>query len=77
MAVIARPAEFGHCAVEQVAGRADEGPALQVFLVARLFADQHQQRGRRTFAPHRLRGMKTERTFAAAGGGFTQRGERM
>jgi hypothetical protein len=29
-------------AVEQLAGRADEGMALQVLLVAGLLADQHQ-----------------------------------
>jgi hypothetical protein len=41
-------------AVEQLAGRADEGLAGQVFLVARLLADEHDLRLLRPFAAHGL-----------------------
>ena len=42
--MLARDAQRLQRAVQQLAGRPDEGMALQVFLVARLLADEHQRR---------------------------------
>jgi len=41
--------------VEHAPRRADEGLALYVFLIARLFADEHHPRGFRAGAEHDLR----------------------
>lgn len=49
---LARKAGLAHELVKQPAGRADEGPALLVFLVARLFADECDRRARLAFAEH-------------------------
>ena len=53
--------------VEQGAGGADEGKAGEVFLVARLFADEHQPRGLRAPPEHGLRRVFVE---VAARAGF-------
>jgi hypothetical protein len=53
--------------------RPDEGPALLVFLIARLFADQHDARVRRPFAGHDLRRVLVERAAAAFRFGGAQR----
>jgi hypothetical protein len=42
-------------AVEHLSGRTDEGATLQIFLIARLLAHEHQVRVGRTFAKHGLR----------------------
>src|SRR3954447_21825256 len=47
-------------AIEQLAGRSDEGMAAQVFVVARLLADEHQLRPFPAFAKHRLRAAQPE-----------------
>jgi hypothetical protein len=52
-------------AIEQPSGRTDERPALQILLIARLFADQHQLRVRRPFTQHALCRLGVERTAAA------------
>ena len=72
---LARPAERGQRPVEQLSGRADEGAAAQVFLVARLLADEHQRRTDRSFAPHRLRRVAMQRAVAAARDGVAAGGE--
>ena len=46
--------------VEQLAGRADERPSGEVFLVARLLADEHDRRVERPFAEHGLGRMLVE-----------------
>src|SRR3546814_18600892 len=51
--------------VEQAAGGADEGPALYILLIARLFAHQHDARRRRPLAPHPLRRVAVERAAGA------------
>ena len=66
---IAGPAELRERLVEQPARGPDEGAALQVFLVAGLFADEHEPRLRAAFAHHRLCGVRADRAFAAAVGG--------
>ncbi len=58
--------------VEHLAGRADEGMAGEVLLVAGLLADQHQRRMVRAFAEHGLRGILPQRAGAAGSGFFTQ-----
>src|SRR3546814_8434213 len=52
--------------VEQAAGGADEGPALYILLIARLFAHQHDARRRRPLARHPLRRVAIERAAGAA-----------
>jgi hypothetical protein len=54
-----------HGAVQDLAGRPDEGMAREVLLIARLLAHQHQRRPRRPLAEHCLRGMAVERTERA------------
>jgi hypothetical protein len=61
--------------VKQAAGGADEWPARQVFLVARLLADQHQVRGGRPLAEDRLRGVQIKLTSLAGLGSTTQQRE--
>src|SRR5262249_40216552 len=58
-------AGFGERAIEHGAGRADERLALQVLLVARLLAHEHDARMRRPLAEHGLRRILVERTAAA------------
>ena len=41
--------------IEDAPGRPDEGMTLLVFLISRLFANQHQPRTFQTFAWHDLR----------------------
>jgi hypothetical protein len=43
--------------IEQCAGRSDKRPALQVFRIAWLFADQHDRRATRPFAADGLCGV--------------------
>jgi hypothetical protein len=62
---LARHAQLLQGAVEQLAGRSDEGPAAQVFLLARLLADAHHRRLERPFAGHGLRGRRADGAFAA------------
>src|SRR3546814_9525339 len=52
--------------VEQAAGGADEGPALYILLIARLFAHQHDARRRRPLARPPLRRVAIERAAGAA-----------
>src|ERR1051325_2176832 len=47
-------ARFFERAIEQFAGRTDERMALQVFVVARLLADEHQFRALRSFSKYGL-----------------------
>ena len=58
--------------VEQCAGRSDERMACEIFLVARLLADEHDQRGARAFAEHRLRAELPQMTGLAFGGDVAQ-----
>ena len=58
--------------IEDAAGRADERLAGEVFLVARLFADQHEIGPARAFARHRLGGIPIERATPAIGLGLRQ-----
>ena len=53
--------------VQQPPGRADERMARQVFLVARLFADEHDARADRAFAENRLRPALPKVAGAASG----------
>src|SRR5438874_3741148 len=55
-------------AIEQAARRPDEWPALQVFGIARLFADKHHRRGLLPFAEDRLCACLPEVAGLAAGG---------
>ena len=71
---------FGHRAVEQLAGRADEGAAGEVLLVARLLADEHDASVGRAFAEHGLgRGLPEVAAAAVVdrGGGGLQGGVRV
>jgi hypothetical protein len=72
----ATEAGVDHRAVEYAAGRAHERASLQIFLVPRLLADQHQPRSRRALAGNDLGGMAIERAARARGLGLTQRRER-
>src|SRR6185503_20316055 len=57
-------------AVEQPAGRPDEGQALLVFLVAGLLADQHDPGVRVARAKYRLGGIGPQRAIPARSGFF-------
>ncbi len=48
-------------AVEQPTGRADEGPAFAVFLIARLLADEGDVGADRPFAQHGMVGARRQR----------------
>ena len=61
---------------EQPPGRTDEGPPLEVFLVARLFADQHDPSIGTALAEHGLRRPLPQLTPTAAGRGRAQRVQR-
>lgn len=63
-------------AIEQPSGRADEGAALYVFSVTRLFADKHDQRPRWTLTRDDLSRVAIEQASGAvrlAGGELFQR----
>jgi hypothetical protein len=60
-------------AVQQLAGGAHEGLALQVFLLARRFADDHPRRLRVADAEHRLRARAAQAAGLAVGHGGAQR----
>jgi hypothetical protein len=62
--------------IKQPTGRADERFAGDVFLVARLFAHQHQGRAPRARARHRLGGILVERAAPAGVFRRAQRGQR-
>ena len=55
---LGRPAQLRQRAPQQLAGRAHEGLAAQVFLVAGLLADQHQRRAALSLAVHGLGGVQ-------------------
>ena len=56
---------LGDGAVEHAASGADEGPAFQVFFIARLLAYHHHPSARRTFARHHLSRVLIERAARA------------
>ena len=58
--------------VEELPGRADEGQALLVLLVARLLAHQHDARMRVARAEHRLGGVRPQRAVLAGARVFAQ-----
>jgi hypothetical protein len=62
--------------VEHAPGRADKRLAFEVFLVARLLADQHQPGARGALAGHHLGGIFIERTARALCLRLRQRRER-
>lgn len=57
---------FDQTAVEQMAGRPDEGLAGQVLAIARLLADEDQTRMRIAFSENSLRRVLIKRTAAAS-----------
>ena len=61
--------------VQQLAGGADKRPALQVLLVARLLADEHELRLQGALTTDRLRGAGADRTLAAMVGEVAQGGQ--
>jgi len=63
--LVAVDAGFVQGTVEDFAGRADERPPGEIFLVAGLLADQHDRRVRRTFAEHGLGGVAPQRAGPA------------
>ena len=62
-------------AIEQRAGWADERRAVEVLLVARLLAHEHQARPRGALTEHGLRGVAPEVACPAVGRGGTQLGQ--
>jgi hypothetical protein len=63
--VLARDARILERGIENVAGGPDERLAGEIFLVARLLADQHEFGAARSFAWHGLRGVAIERAAPA------------
>lgn len=56
------------CACQKLTSRADEWPACNVFLIARLFADEHDRCAARAFSKNRLRRILPEGTCMAIRG---------
>ena len=71
--IFPRNAGIGQCPVEHLAGRAHEREAALVFRIARLFADEHDSRMRRTFAKNRLGRGSPQITGVAIARGGAQR----
>src|SRR5205823_1744749 len=63
-------------AIEERARRADERPAAEVFLIARLLADEHHGRRLLPFAENRLRPCAPEVACLAVGSFFAKLVER-
>src|SRR5580704_15126373 len=74
---VARDAGVLERGIEQAASRADERFARKVFLVARLFADQHDGGVARSLAGNRLGGVAIKRAAGAAFLGFGELGQRL
>ena len=71
---LAVQADLGQRAVEDLTGRADERRALEVFLVSRLLAHEHDPRVGRAAAEDRLRGVAIELAAGAPRGGGAELG---
>ncbi len=56
---------LGQSLVEQLAGRTYERPPCEIFMIARLLADEYDWRVFRTFAEHGLSGRFVERAALA------------
>ena len=65
-------AKICKCAVKKLTRRPHERPALQVLLVAGLFADHHQTGQCRTFAGYRLGGLLGDAAVTASPYGLPQ-----
>jgi hypothetical protein len=63
---------FDERAVKQLSGWSDEWPAIEVFIVPGLFADQYDFGVRRTSAENRLRGIAPQIASAAIAGSILQ-----
>ena len=55
--LLALATRFGPRLVKHLAGRTDEWRALPIFLIPRLFSDEHDPRGGRASAEDGLRGV--------------------
>jgi len=64
-------------AIEQTAGRTNEGTSHSIFLVARLLADKHDRSRWRTFAEHRLCSVLIEVASTARLNSFAQNRNRL
>src|SRR6185369_10029109 len=71
----ARDAELLERAGEKLPGRTDEGTALQILLVARLLAHEHQPGAAAAFAADRLRRVLADRALAASLQGGVEGGQ--
>ena len=71
--------DAGGCqrAIKQPTRGADKRMTLEIFVVARLFPDEHQLRARGSFAEHGLRRVLPERAIAAVLRRVLQPGERL
>jgi hypothetical protein len=69
-------ARFGNGPVQHPPGGADEGVAVEVFVVAGLLSDHHQRRVLRSFAGDDLGCRQIQRAAGALRFGFAQAGER-
>jgi hypothetical protein len=74
--VLAGDAGIFERGVENAAGRPDERLAGEIFLVARLLADQHEIGFGRTFPRHGLSGVAIKRTSVALALGRGESGQR-
>ena len=66
---------LAHRLAQELTGRADERLAREVFLIARLLADQHDRRVGGAGAEHGLSGVPPQRAAAAGPGLGLARGE--
>jgi hypothetical protein len=60
---------LGHRAIEYRSRRADEGPAVAIFAISRLLADEDDVGSSRTGPKHRLRRVAPQRARSAVGCG--------
>ena len=74
--VVARQIRLLDARPQDTTGRADEGMALAIFLIAGLLADQHERRSAAALAEHGLRRVRPQRAPAAALHSVGERGER-
>lgn len=72
---ISRNTRFQKRIIQNAASRTHEGPAFQIFFVARLFADEHEGRPHESLSENRLGCVPVQITSATARCGVLQRSQ--
>jgi hypothetical protein len=74
---VTRDACITECLIENTAGGSNERLAGEIFLIARLLADQHERSMARSFTGNRLRGVAVQRAACATALGLGQMSKRL